>query len=333
MSGTVLGKRPSVLIVDDDPVVVRLLGAAIEAVATVRFVLDGEAALKLVERDPPDLILLDAQMPRMSGLEVCRRLKASDSHRDIPIIFVTADVEPETESLCLDIGAEDFITKPIRAPIVLARVRTQLRLKRAMDRLREVATHDELTGIANRRMFEQVVQREWNSARRRGTPLSLLMIDIDAFKTYNDAFGHRGGDECLAAVAGTLQCGMRRPGDLVARYGGEEFVVVLSETDAEGARQVAEELRAAVAALELPTQPDESDTCVSISLGVATWQPAPDSGNTIECSGRGCSLGEPNDLICAADRALYMAKRDGRNRVCVDAGVASADAPVVRSNQ
>lgn len=317
MSGSLPGKQPSVLIVDDDPVVVRLLGAAIESVANVRFVLDGEAALKLIERDVPDLVLLDAQMPRMSGLEVCRRLKSSEQYRDLPVIFVTADVDPDMETLCLDIGAEDFITKPIRAPIVLARVRTQLRLKRAMDQLRNVASHDDLTGVANRRMFDQSLMREWHAARRRSTPLSLLMIDVDAFKAYNDTFGHQRGDECLSAVAGALQCGMRRPGDLVARYGGEEFAVVLPETDEQGARQVAEDLRNRVIDLAIPRDIDDTPDVVTISVGVATYHAERCEDGEFGPNLSGVECTDPEALVGAADQALYQAKRAGRDRVVI----------------
>jgi len=184
-----------------------------------------------------------------------------------------------------------------------------------------VATHDELTGVANRRLFDQTLQREWSSARRRGTPLSLLMIDIDAFKAYNDAFGHPRGDVCLAAVAGALQCGMRRAGDLVARYGGEEFVVILPDTDSTGAQQVAEELRLAVSALALPSDPDAGGECVSVSIGVATWQ-SPGEADTAGLEGAGLRAG---DLVFAADRALYAAKRGGRNQVVSDGAWATRE--------
>lgn len=329
-------QRPSVLIVDDDPVVIRLLGAAIDEIASVRFVLDGESALKMIERDPPDLVLLDAQMPHMSGFEVCRRLKSSEAHRELPVIFVTADTDPDTETLCLELGAEDFISKPIRAPIVLARVRTQLRLKLAMDHLRKAATRDQLTGVPNRRMFDQSMQREWNAARRSGLPLSVLMIDIDAFKAFNDTFGHPRGDDCLARVAQALESGMRRPNDMVARYGGEEFVVILPDTGEDGAKQVAEGLRAAVAELAIPCVSQSGREFVSVSIGVATHRAPPVgmAGRKARAGAHTFECASAADLIRMADGALYAAKRGGRDRVeCASKGRdADAESPGDISN-
>jgi diguanylate cyclase (GGDEF)-like protein len=262
-----------------------------------------------------DLILLDVVMPEMDGIEACQRIKAVESLRDIPIIMVTGKTDDESLQRAFNMGAIDYITKPLNKVELLARVRSALKLKQEMDdrkeatRQLEAANHqlqllsllDGLTGIANRRNFDETLDKEWRRGLRDGHPLSLILIDIDCFKAYNDNYGHQAGDECLKLVAQTIAGMVKRPGDLAARYGGEEFVVVLPETDMKNAALLAEELREKVESGNLPHAFSKVAGVVTLSLGVASALPS-----------RECT---PASLIEAADQALYQAKHSGRNRV------------------
>ncbi|WP_448202787.1 diguanylate cyclase [Azospirillum sp. sgz302134] len=294
--------RSKILVVDDIPSNVHVLSRILKDDHDIYFATDGTKALDLVQARLPDLVLLDIMMPGMDGYEVCKRIKADPTTRDIPVIFISAKSEVEDETYGLEAGAIDFITKPISPPIVKARVRNHLLLKRQTDTLRALSFIDGLTGIANRRRFDEALLREWRRCSRSHLPLSLIMLDVDHFKAYNDHYGHQAGDECLRAVAALLAEQVKRPGDLVARYGGEEFVCLLPETDAEGAVRVAERLREAVAEQRLPHAVSPVAPHVTISLGVASATPVADA--------------PPDSLTQLADRLLYDAKRAGRNRVC-----------------
>jgi len=181
----------------------------------------------------------------------------------------------------------------------------ELELQRLNEELRLQLHLDGLTGICNRTGFDETLATQWSSHSRSGSPLSLLMVDVDRFKRYNDTYGHLAGDECLRAVAGCLKQALLRPTDLVARYGGEEFVVILANTPADGAAHVARRLREALVDQAIPHAASEFGL-VTVSVGVATWQPGPDP--------------DPTPLLHAADRALYAAKNSGRDRVCADGG-------------
>jgi diguanylate cyclase (GGDEF)-like protein len=294
----------SILIIDDDPasiqVLARLLGE-MDEMGELRFALDGEEGLALARQAAPDLVLLDAGLPGLDGFEVCRRLKADADLASVPVIFVTAQHDTATELAGLSAGAVDCIGKPPLAPIVVARVRTQLRLKQLADELRRAALTDALTGLANRRRFDEQLEREWLRAQRQGAPLSLLMIDIDHFKAYNDRLGHRAGDACLREVAQAIAAQARRPGDEAARWGGEEFALLLPATDEAGARFIADSLVAAVVELGLPHA--GSSLC----------------GGRVTVSVGGCTQRTPGSaaaLVEGADQALYLAKRRGRARAC-----------------
>jgi PleD family two-component response regulator len=219
-------KKQSVLIVDDMVSNIEILSGVLGSEYDVLFATSGKDALDIAHDQTPDLILLDVVMPDMDGYEVCAKLKADEKTRDIPVIFVTAMDQEEDESKGLNAGVIDYITKPVRSSIVKARVRNHLELKRYRDLLKELSTVDGLTGIPNRRRFDEVLESEWRRARRNQTPLSLLLMDIDFFKAYNDHYGHVAGDDCLRQLAKGLAEIVRRPADLVARYGGEEFVLL-----------------------------------------------------------------------------------------------------------
>lgn len=307
----------SILLVDDDPLLVQLMGAMLADLGRVRFATDGEAALRQLGAERPDLILLDVQMPRMDGFAVCRSIKTSGELDDIPIIFVTAESDEDFEVRCFDAGAADFIHKPVSRPILRARVQTQLRLKQALDTVRRMALSDALTGLTNRRAFDGLLSREFRQAQRDGTPLGMLMVDVDRFKDYNDCYGHAAGDACLAAVAHALQDGLLRPYDTVARYGGEEFAVLLPGIGADGMRVVAERLLAAVAALRIPHRRGAVDDRVSVSLGGAIHRPAAAPENAVDGAHATGAIPGTASLADRADRALYAAKRQGRARFCM----------------
>lgn len=306
-----------ILMVDDDRTVIAAINVLLEGTGQLRFATSGAEAMRLALRWLPDLILLDIEMPGMSGFEVCRAIKASSVLSDVPIIFLTSHNNIEQETLALELGAVDFISKPPRGPIVAARVSTQLRLRAMVEQLRTDATTDALTGLANRRRFDEVGQREWLRAQRTGSPTALLLVDVDFFKAYNDHYGHPAGDRCLYDVAQELQAGVHRPADLVARYGGEEFGIFLPETDGRGGEVVARQLCQRVEALMLPHATSRAAGHVTISIGASAYDP--------ECSswvGEALSVsresGRPRPalaaLIAAADSALYRAKREGRRR-------------------
>lgn len=297
-------KSPIVLIVDDMPVHTQGLVKALYPDYQVKVVDNGREALWITRHEPqPDIILLDVMMPEMDGFEVYKHIKGNPFTRDIPVIFVTAKNDEYNEEYAINLGAVDYITKPFSIAITKARIRNHIRLKQQADWLKSLSLIDALTGIPNRRHFNQTIKVEWRRAMRELTPLSLLMIDIDCFKNYNDHYGHGAGDRCLHSVASVLQTGVSRPGDLVARYGGEEFVVLLPKTSLKAASNIATRLCECVRNLKLPHAYSDAGPFVTVSIGCAT--------TTL--------LGEVSvvhALLEEADRLLYQAKNMGRDRVC-----------------
>jgi diguanylate cyclase (GGDEF)-like protein len=299
-------RTPRILIVDDQPINIQVMYEAIQQLGEIFLATRGDQALAFCLKTPPDLILLDVEMPEMDGYEVCRRLKEAPELAEIPVIFVTARVGVEDEVRALEAGGVDFITKPVNLAVARARVKTHLALKAQSDFLRNLASVDALTGIANRRHFDRVMPLEWRYCQRHNFPLSVLMIDVDYFKLYNDRLGHQSGDVCLQAIAATITKNLRRPHDLAARYGGEEFICLMPETDRDGAKARAEEIRSAVELLGLPHPASKTAPVVTVSVGAASANP-----------------GEADtwmDLTFRADQALYAAKAAGRNRVSVAGG-------------
>jgi PleD family two-component response regulator len=246
LPGTESNPRPQLLIVDDQPLNIRLFHQIFHADHEVFFATNGEAALEFCKTNFPDLILLDVNMPGLNGYEVCRRLKQDERTREIPVIFVTAQSDVSQEEEGLAAGAVDFIAKSASANVMRARVGTLITLKRQSDLLRTMARVDALTGLANRRHFDETLSSEWRRCTRSGNPLSLALIDIDHFKLFNDHYGHQAGDSCLQQVSACLKAGFARSHDLVARYGGEEFVCVMPETPLEGAEAKAQALERAL---------------------------------------------------------------------------------------
>ncbi|AFZ25473.1 diguanylate cyclase (GGDEF) domain-containing protein [Cylindrospermum stagnale PCC 7417] len=326
-------KSNLILLVDDTPDNLRLLSKMLELQGfNVRKTVSGKMAIQAAKLEPPDLILLDINMPEINGYEVCRQLKSQAETANIPIIFISALDQTTDKVMAFEIGGVDYITKPFQESEVLARVKNQLIIRQQQQQLiiqnqqlqQEIcerkraeealvlANHqlnlfallDGLTGVANRRKFDEFFGLEWQQLFREKLPLSLLLCDVDFFKKYNDTYGHLAGDHCLQQVAKTIALSVKHPADLVARYGGEEFAVILSNTNSNGAMYVAEVIRKEVHNLQIPHAQSRVDEYVTLSIGVTTIVPNLDIS--------------PDTLIAIADKALYAAKAQGRNRIVAE---------------
>lgn len=296
-------EREKILIVDDNKENIDLLMDIFSQDYRVAAAKSAERAIKLACSDmPPDLILLDILMPGMDGYQVCDLLKSRDGTKHIPVIFVTAVSEVMDAARGFALGAVDYITKPFHPPMVKARVRMHLELKRKQALLEEYAFIDSLTEIPNRRRLDQVIETEFQRALRSDIPLSLILVDIDHFKEFNDTYGHGKGDDCLRQLAKVMEKTLRRAGDFLARYGGEEYMAVLPYTDREAAMATARKIMNAVDELRLPHESSPVCEHVTVSLGVGTLMPSLDDAD----------LGE---LVERTDKALYAAKRAGRHRI------------------
>lgn len=272
-----------------------------------------------------DLILMDILMPEMTGIEACRRIKEVEHLWDIPIIMVTGMSDMQNLEQAFKVGAMDYIVKPVKNIELLARVRSSLKLKHEMDErkirerelmevtrqlteanreLQRLASLDGLTRVANRRMFDDYLKQEWTRLKREKTPISLIMCDVDYFKLFNDTYGHQSGDDCLRAVARAISRSFCRPADLVARYGGEEFVIVLPNTEADGAVHMAEAIRSEIRGMEIMHARSSVSRYITVSLGISSTVPD--------------DRYEPEDLVEVADKALYKAKALGRDRVVME---------------
>lgn len=291
----------TILLVDDDPILIQTLGSLLMPFGRILFAMDGAKALAMALSELPDLILLDITMPDLNGYEICARLKADPATAHIPVIFVSARDDEADERMGLEAGAIDYIRKPFSTPIIQNRVKNHLEFKRYGDLLRKLSSMDGLTGLANRRLFEETLTREWKRAMRNCRPISLIILDIDHFKAYNDFYGHLAGDDCLQKVAEALLEVPKRAGDMVARWGGEEFAVIMPETALSGATILAHDLHMAVAALALPHAASPVAAIVTVSVGVSTLLPSGEYSS--------------KDLLQLADKNLYTAKNLGRNRV------------------
>jgi two-component system, cell cycle response regulator len=315
-----------VLMVDDDRAVLQLLRRGLEPQG-YRFVEaeDGAQALTAIRRHHPDLILMDVEMPGLGGVEVCRIVKANQgsSFGFTPVILMTAG-RSSGKVEGLELGADDYLVKPFDMLELSARVKSMLRLKALQDTLLEknreldrinreleekraalelLSRTDGLTGLINRRHFEERLQAEWARSVRYRSPLSCLLLDIDHFKKVNDTWGHPFGDVVLREVAGVARRVLRDV-DVLARYGGEELIALLPETSPEEAWRAAERVRLGIEAMKLTcrtVEPPEQVRCTA-SIGVAT---AP-----------GVEFETPERLVQVADQCLYEAKQGGRNQVC-----------------
>lgn len=296
------GVAPSILFVDDQPAIIHALSSLFDESYHLYFATTGSDAIQKCLEVLPDLIVLDLHLPDLSGFEVCKKLKSIDKSKHIPVMFLTASRSEDDEVAGFVVGAVDFIYKPINSLIVKTRIDSHLTFSLQGEILRKMATIDGLTGVANRQRFDEQLELEWAQSGRDGEPLSLLMIDVDFFKRFNDHYGHQCGDDCLKKVGQALKSVSRRPYDFVGRYGGEEFVMMLPKTDVPGAQHVAGKVLAAIQELAIEHLSSDVAPVVTVSVGVATMHAA--------------SQSSPFILLSQADMALYQAKKAGRNQFC-----------------
>ncbi|TRW94895.1 diguanylate cyclase [Candidatus Methylobacter oryzae] len=297
--------RQRILIVDDEKFNRQILSELLLPDYDVFLAKNGEQAIDRARTITAlDLILLDVVMPDMDGYEVLRRLRDDERTRAIPVMFVTGMCESKDEAKGLSMGAVDYVLKPFRLAVVRARVRNHMNYIGQRKQLELDAFIDCLTGLHNRRRFDQTMESEWRRATRHRKPISLAMVDIDYFKQYNDTYGHGAGDEALRQIAKAMLKVVNRSGELVARYGGEEFVMLLPEVGRDEAIHIAEKIRYSVEALAINHETSNVASVVTISIGGASIIP--------------CLDGSAVGLLGLADDQLYLAKREGRNFVSWD---------------
>jgi diguanylate cyclase (GGDEF)-like protein len=300
--------KHSALLIDDSSTTRRQIREILEETSLFREFFeagDGLSGFKHLLERPVDIVLCDLEMPGMDGFRFLQMLSGREELQNIPVIMLTGREDQEIKVRLLGQGASDYVTKPFDPGELLARVKIQIKIKTLQDslrqsnlRLQELAATDPLTGLANRRTLMDCLDREFRRSQRNGSPLSLLMVDVDHFKRVNDSFGHQQGDRALVTLAALLQKHLR-PYDLAARFGGEEFSLVLPETPMAEALKVADRLRQATP--ELAFAGTLGRLRLTISIGAAAFP--------------GSDIRNVEDLIRQADDALYVAKRNGRNRV------------------
>lgn len=301
-SGTNMSKA-RILVVEDERLNINILVSILTDDYEVVVAKNGEQAIKRVQDQVPDLVLLDIILPDMNGYEVFEKMQELVTD-PLPIIFITSKRSPEEETKGLKLGAVDYITKPFTPSIVEVRIANQIEYKRNRDELKRLNRTDALTGIANRRHLDEYLALQKARTQKKKAALSLIMVDIDYFKQYNDHYGHASGDDCLKQVALTLSEQLYQATDFVARYGGEEFAIVLAEVSKEEALSFAQVLQNAIIDKQIPHQASTVSEHVTISLGIATL------------SAKDCDV-SAEELFERADKALYQAKVEGRNRYVV----------------
>ena len=297
--------KNSVLIVDDDPLNITALAQILKDDYIIHAEKDGASAIQTAKELLPDLILLDVVMPKMDGFEVLEKLKEIQETSTIPVIFITGLSSVQDEEKGLVLGASDYIQKPFSPAIVKLRVRNQLQIVNQLRLISHLSVTDALTGLYNRRHFNNRLNYEWSRAIREKTPLSILMIDVDDFKKYNDTYGHLQGDAVLKSVAGVLRQKLLRSTDMLARWGGEELAVLLPGTNLMGALVVSEKLRTAVESHEFLYE--YTPTHITISIGINCVSP--------------WEYISMKHFVDEADKALYAAKKSGKNRAAIAEGL------------
>ncbi|MBL4869135.1 MAG: diguanylate cyclase [Pseudomonadales bacterium] len=298
-----------ILIVDDTATIREIASAHIVECGHVPMkASSGLEAIEILKKDIPEFIFMDVEMPGLDGFETTRQLREILKDDWIPIIFLTGLDSDEQYNKGIDSGGDDYLTKPINPIIFRAKIKAMERIigmKNCLNQLNEqlarTSITDGLTGLTNRRGFEAHADKCWKQCQRDQNPVSLIMIDIDHFKLYNDNYGHQEGDSCLVEVSNAIQSRIKRPMDLAARYGGEEFVVILPNTELEDAKVITESIRQEIENLKIAHFNSTTSNYVTLSLGVSTCL------NTAEH--------RLHDLIKCADKALYLSKEKGRNQV------------------
>jgi len=302
-----------ILIVDDDAPLAAFYTLILEKAGMIATTVTNPLHLmESLVNFKPELILMDVYMPSCNGMELAATIRQQNVYAGIPIVFLSTESNFDKQLVAMNLGGDDFLTKPIQPRHLVSAVTARVerarqlnklyhQLKEANQELQHLASSDVLTQVANRRRFDTCLDQEWRRMAREQAPLSLILCDVDFFKSYNDTYGHQAGDDCLRQVARAISGSVRRPADLVARYGGEEFAVILPNTDAEGAIHIAEKVRSEVKALEIANANSQINNCLTLSLGVASTLP--------------CYESSPAILISEADKALYQAKAQGRDQV------------------
>ena len=293
--------KNSVLVIDDEKANIIKLTHILSPEYTVYASKSGRNGIETAKNNLPDVILLDILMPEMDGYEVFCLLKNLEETKEIPIIFITGLGDAADEEKGLALGAADYISKPFSAAIVQLRIKNQIKILNLINEIRRLGVIDQLTGIPNRRSFDERLRLEWDRAKRDQAPLGIFLIDIDNFKPYNDTYGHLQGDTALQAITKVIQRSLNRSIDFVARWGGEEFAVLLPNTNLPGALRIAEHIRKTVENTSIPRD-DGGHTAVTVSIGVHTHTPGP-----------ACTA---HSFFAGADQALYTAKAKGKNQVC-----------------
>ena len=305
----------SILLVDDDRMVVRILGRILSDFAPLRFATSGREALRLARESAPDLVLLDVDMPELSGFDVCKAFKSDSLLKEVPIIFITSHESAQLESKGLQLGAVDFISKPPHPPLVLARVRTYQRLKMLSETVRSAVTMDFVTGAVTRQELEKNLTQEWLRAQRSATPLVLLLADVDGFTAYNAELGEEKGNACLKAIADVLRATAHRPADVLGRWASSQFALLLPETDSEGASTVARRAIDAADTLQIlhaTSMGRGRRITLSVGGGCCDSSRSITRNASADNSARRSVAGAvPDDLIAATEQALKNARSAG----------------------
>ncbi len=304
-----------ILTVDDSKLIRQIVAECVKTMGhDIIFAENGREGVEMVKNNDVDLVLMDIEMPDLNGLEATTLIRQNQGDNWFPIIFLTTHNDDESFKEGILAGGDAYLPKPLNPVrlqmtivamerIYLLRQKLQSVQNKLLDAnkaLERLSLSDALTGLANRRHFDQTLERHFQLALKNKVPLSLILGDIDHFKKYNDHYGHQQGDDCLYTVANALNQTVIRPLDLACRYGGEEFAIIMPETNLLDAKTVAEDVRQAILSVKLPHAASSTHSIVTMSMGVATLQGQYKSAV---------------DLIKAADDALYQAKESGRNRV------------------
>jgi len=294
--------KNNVLIIDDSDLNLTILTDILSPYYNIYTAKNGIDGIESAKNHQPDIIILDIILPGMDGYETITVIKNDVKIKKIPVIFITGLTDTKEEEKGLAMGGADYITKPFSPEIVKLRVGNQIRMLEYINEIERMSMNDVMTGLPNRRSFDERLSMEWKRALRIGHPISILVIDIDFFKKYNDTHGHLNGDIILREVAKAIKQTTNRPGDFTARWGGEEFIVLLPDTDSKGAAEIAEQIRKNIENTRVILN-DGSVTRACVSVGVNTHVPNP--------------VYSIDKFIHYADDALYSAKANGRNQICV----------------